>query len=240
MEDLNKDIPDCCKNNKSKDKGFLKGIIYGTIPHIGCIAFIIFTILGVTAASSIFKPLLLNAYFFYILIAMSLVFATISSTIYLKKNKILSVNGVKKKWKYLSILYGTTIFINLILFIVIFPMVANIGSGATITGAAVKELGLSELTLKVSIPCPGHSPLITEELKKIDGVKSVKFKFPNLFNVIYNPSKTSKEQILSLQIFNTYKASITKSNDASSTVTSEGCCGSGSCGSSSGGRCGCG
>lgn len=53
----------CCnKNNKQpqmneekkKPKGFLVGLIYGLIPHIGCIGFIIFSILGVTTATIFF------------------------------------------------------------------------------------------------------------------------------------------------------------------------------------------
>ncbi len=64
------------------------------------------------------------------------------------------------------------------------------------------------LTLEVSIPCPGHAPLIIGELKAIDGVGGVSFKFPNLFNVGYNPEATSKEEILSLEVFGTYKAKV--------------------------------
>lgn len=237
MED--NEVPICCRKNK--EGGFVKGLVYGTIPHIGCIAFIVFTILGVTAASSIFKPLLLNAYFFYILILISMVFATVSAIVYLKRNKLLSFSGIRKKKKYLSILYGTTILINLFLFMIIFPLVANLNSGPTITGFAVKELGLSEMTLKVSIPCPGHAPLINEELKNIKGVESVKFKFPNLFDVIYDPIKTSKQQILSLDVFNEYKAEIVTNKDSSSlNPNSGGCCGSGGCGSTKTGVCGCG
>ena len=74
---------DCClkeMNNKNKEKsGFWSGVIYGALPHTGCIAFIVFTILGVTTAASLFRPLLLNRYFFYGLIMLSFVFATISA-----------------------------------------------------------------------------------------------------------------------------------------------------------------
>ncbi len=98
------------------------------------------------------------------------------------------------------------------------------------------------------IPCPGHAPLITSELKKINGVKDVKFSFPNLFEVKYNSLKTSKEEILSLKVFNTYKATvineITSQTDNPQPLTnpeqpldnSNGCR---SCGGVAGG-CGCG
>ena len=79
---------------------------------------------------------------------------------------------------------------------------------ATPTGAAVLETNLDSITLKVDIPCPGHAPLITSELKTIQGVKSVKFSFPNEFEVSYDVSETSKDEILSLKVFKTYKAEI--------------------------------
>lgn len=217
---------DCCnKNNQKikdkgnkKERGILAGLIYGLIPHIGCIAFIVFSILGVTFVTSIFKFFLLNPYFFHILVALSFVFATISAIVYLKKNTILSFQGVKRKWKYLLTLYGTTIGINLFLFMVIFPIVANLNSGAGLRAAIIdtfgsnREFQLSEsgslLTLQVAIPCPGHAPLIIGELKKINGVENVKFRFPNLFDVGYDPQKTAREEILSLEVFNTYNATI--------------------------------
>lgn len=216
----------CCdKNNQKtqdekskKERGILTGLIYGLVPHIGCIAFIVFSILGVTFVTSIFRPLLLNPYFFHILVGLSIVFATISAVIYLKKNKILFFAGIKRKWKYLLTLYGTTVGINLLLFMVIFPVVANLNSGVSLITAISaafgrgEELTLSEsgslVTLQVNIPCPGHAPLIIGELKTISGVEAVKFKFPNLFDVGYNPERTSKEQILSLDVFNIYKATI--------------------------------
>ena len=211
----------CCNSNikkeDRKEKGFLAGILYGLAPHAFCILFIVFTVLGVTTATTLLKPLLLNPYFFYLLIALSLIFATISAIIYLKKNGILSFSGIKRKWKYLSILYGITISVNLILFMVIFPITANLNSGLSLTAAISSSFGeraqgknsQSYLTLEVEIPCPGHAPLITGELKTIAGVENVNFRFPNKFDVNYNPAKTSKEEILSLSVFNTYKATVT-------------------------------
>ena len=169
-------------------------------------------------ATAIFRPFLLNPYFFHILIAISFVFATISAVIYLKKNTILSFRGIKRKWKYLLTLYGTTIGINLLLFMVIFPIAANLNSGAGLGATIIdtfgsnREFQLSEsralTTLQVAIPCPGHASLIIGELKKISGVENVKFRFPNLFDVGYNFQKTTQGEILSLEVFNTYKATI--------------------------------
>ncbi len=210
-----------------KNKSYIKqGIFYGLIPHIGCIAFIIASLLGVTLAVQLFKPLLLNPYFFYILILISFAFATVSAFIYLKRQGFITFNKtkdlleisfspgvIKRKWKYLSTLYGTTIGVNLLVFMVIFPLLANISS-LPLIGAFVAVAGsenannISSIRLKVDIPCPGHALLISQELKSINGVKEVQFSFPNIFDVKYDSTKVSKQQILSLEVFNTYKATV--------------------------------
>jgi len=195
------------KESEGKGKNILQGIAYGLIPHIGCIAFIIVSVLGATALMQFFKPILLNRYFFYILVLISVSFATISSAFYLKKNGILSSAGVKRKWKYLSTMYGSTIGINLLLFLVVFPLLANVTLSSPATGSLVSATGsTSSLKLQVDIPCSGHAPLITQELKTINGVTDVKFSLPNIFDVKYDSAKTSKSQILSLDVFKTYKA----------------------------------
>ena len=201
----------CCNNKtEEKKKGFLSGLLYGLAPHTFCIAFIIFTVLGSTVATAFLKPLLLNPYFFYILIVLSFIFATISAVIYLKRNGILSSQGAKRKWKYLSVLYGTTISVNLLFFMIIFPAVANLNLNPTRMTASIKNVSLTPITLEVSIPCPGHAPLITGELKKVNGVEGVSFEFPNLFKVTYDSTKTSEKDLLSLEVFQEYKATIVK------------------------------
>jgi hypothetical protein len=176
----------------------------------------------------LFKPLLLNPYFLHILIAISLLFATISAIVYFKRLGFISLRknegglelsieaeGIKRKWKYLSTLYGTTIGVNLLFFLIIFPIVANITSGSALAAAYVAENSnnnnIKTLRLQVNIPCPGHAPLITSELKSLSGVINVKFSFPNIFDVYYDASKTSKDQILSLDVFKTFKANILNS-----------------------------
>lgn len=252
-------------NGSGRDSTLFQGLIYGLVPHIGCIAFIIATILGTTVAIELFKPLLMNPYFFYILIAISFIFATVSSFFYLKKqgfitfgrigNKIemsFSRNTLKRKWKYLSTMYGITIFINLFLFFIMFPALANINSGISITGAFAADSSLSLMTLQVNIPCPGHAPLITGELRKISGVKAVEYKFPNIFDVGYDSTIVSEEGILDIDVFNTYKPTVLDGSDGAvnqvdsgSTTNSGpavGGCGAGcggGCGAGSGG-CGCG
>ena len=217
----------CCKKNNQKlqknkrnknKKGILTGIAYGLIPHIGCIGFIIFSILGVTTAATVFRPLLLNRYFFHILILISFIFATISALIYLKKNGILSFPGIKRKKGYLLTLYGTTIGVNLILFMLIFPIMANINVETNFFTAATKtffnqenvqvDAGKNILSIKVDIPCSGHAFLIINEVNKIAGVENVNFRPPNLFDVNYSPENANQEEILSSEIFEIYPATI--------------------------------
>lgn len=181
-----------------ENQTFMQGLIYGLVPHIGCIGFIAFTIIGATTAMNFFKPLLMNRYFFHILILISLGFATLSSTIYLKQNGLLSWKGVKKKRQYLMVMFGTTISINLILFLVIFPVLANVNGD---TGSTE---GLATFRLKVDIPCPGHAPLIIDELKTVQGVGSVKYVFPDYFDVYYDASQTTKEEMMNIEVFTPY------------------------------------
>jgi copper chaperone CopZ len=234
----------CCEKSDGNVK---QGIIYGLIPHAGCIAFIFASVFGVTVATELFKPLLLNPYFFYIMIGISFAFATISSAVYLSRNGLLSRDGARRKWKYLSTMYGSTIGVNLLLFLIVFPLLANVSFAASTTNSAAALTGLSSISLQVEIPCSGHAPLITDELKKLPGVESVQFSLPNVFDVKYDPSKTTKQQLLSLEVFGTYKATVLSeesnqdANQSNNLLTAKalgGCCGAGSCGGS--GSCGCG
>jgi len=210
-------------SRKAEKRPLNHGIIYGLAPHSICIAFILASIVGSTTLTQLFKPLLLNPYFLYILISISFLFATISAIVYFNRLGFISIRknedgmylaieseGIKSKWKYLSTLYGTTIGVNLLFFLIIFPILTNITSGSALANvyANGNSSNIQTLRLQVDIPCPGHAPLITSELKSISGVINVKFIFPNIFDVYYDASKTYKEQILSLDVFKTYKASV--------------------------------
>lgn len=178
-----------------------KGVFYGLIPHVFCIGFIIFSIIGSVSAATIFKNFLVIPYFFQILVILSFLMATISAFFYLKRNNCLCWQGAKSKWRYLAILYATTIFVNLFMFYSVFPALANIDSkNYNFSGA-----NLADLSLKVGIPCSGHAPLIIDELKKDAGIKNITFKMPDVFEIKYDSSQTSKDNIKSLNIFKTYK-----------------------------------
>jgi len=81
--------------------------------------------------------------------------------------------------------------------------------GAKTTGNTIAEnTDNSKITLQVNIPCEGHAGLITYELQKLEGISSVNFKYSNLFDVYYDSSKISKQEILNAEIFREYPAKI--------------------------------
>ena len=189
-----------------KNKNVLQGIVYGLIPHIGCIMFVFAAILGATALIQLFKPILMNKNVFYYLILISFGFATLSSFFYLKKNKKLSWSGIKDKKRYLLIMYLSVVGINILLFFFIFPFLANLGNNGVVSALDDNSTSFFEITSK--IPCPGHAPLISDEVKTMEGVKAVEYSFPNNFKIYYNPSLTSKQEILQLGIFEEFPAEV--------------------------------
>ena len=211
---------------RGKDsKGFLLGVVYGLVPHTFCILFIVLSVVGATAATSVVKRFMYLPYLFQIIVALSVVFATASSVLYLKRNGILSLPGARFKWKYLSVMYGTTIGINLLFFLVVFPILANVdftrgAAQAASISASVQQLSgvpsqapagagpQMSLTLRVAIPCPGHAPLIMDELKKVAGITAIKYGYPNSFRVTYDPSQCDQGRILALEVFQQFKATV--------------------------------
>lgn len=195
----------CCSTEKNKtSKGILSGILFGLIPHSFCIAFALFSIIGAVAFTAFLKKFLMIPYFIHSLLFISLLLATVSAVIYLKKNECLCVPGIKSKWKYIITLYSATILVNFLMFFVVIPALANLNSGKV----AGQEKSLSDLSLNVDIPCPGHASLIIDEIKKNTPVISIEFQMPNIFEIRYDPQETSPEKIASLEIFKTYKVTI--------------------------------
>ena len=150
-----------------------------------------------------------------------------SSLFYLRKQGALSFKGIKNKKGYLTTMYGITVGINLVLFFLVFPFTANLAS------ASVSTEGFSSFEMSVDIPCPGHAPLINTEVEGISGVKKVEYSFPNDFVVYYDSSETSQKEVLSLDVFEEYPATLTvdsKQLTVSGPGCSGGCGGTGSCG----------
>ncbi|MBU7023039.1 MAG: cation transporter [Theionarchaea archaeon] len=189
--------------------GLTQGILYGLLPHTGCIAFIAASVIGATAAMNLFRPLLMNPYFFHFLVVLSLGFATGSSTIYLKRNELLSFSGMRRKWKYLSVMYSSTVGVNILFFMLLFPLLAN-ASATSVRGIGLESdtSALSFVRLSVDIPCPGHAPLISEELRSLPGVVAIQFGFPHYFDVRYDASRTTLGELLSLEVFRVYEATV--------------------------------
>lgn len=197
----------CCTSKENKEsEGILSGILLGIIPHSFCLAFILFSIFGAVTAAAFIKKALIIPNFFVFLIIFSVLLATLSSLLYLKSNNYLSVSGVQRKWKYLVSVYSGILVVNVLMFFVVFPAMANFDSGKRLREApSVSKDALSFLTIKTQIPCSGHAPLIIDEIKQNKDVYSVTFSMPNTFNVSYDPKKTSPEEIVSVETLKIYK-----------------------------------
>lgn len=174
--------------------GIKSGLISAIIPHVGCIAFIIITLLGISAGSVFLKKFILASWSFPALVFLSFVIAGISASFYLKRNCCVN------KTKYISILLGSVLVVNGFLFYVAFPWVANQNGKST----ELQGVSLSEMKVKVGIPCSGHASLIVDELKK-SGVTEVTYNTPDEFDIKYNQEKISKEDILGLAILKEFK-----------------------------------
>lgn len=128
---MKKTVPnDCCAPNgiPKENRGIVQGILFGILPHTFCILFVVFSVIGATSGSIFLRRFLVVPYLFQILVVISLIFATLSAAFYLKRSGCLSLSGIKKKWKYLSIMYSVTLAINLLLFYIIIPAAGNFGS----------------------------------------------------------------------------------------------------------------
>ncbi|MCL6430314.1 MAG: hypothetical protein K6V36_05555 [Anaerolineae bacterium] len=211
----------CCRPApEARGKGLLAGLAYGVLPHTFCILFIVLSIIGATAATSLVKRVLYLPYLLPLLVGASLLFATLSALLYLQRSGMLSVAGMIARWRYLSILYGTTIAVNLVMFTVVLPAAASVdvrAAGPSASGylepSAREPAVLAEATaptdtvrLDVAIPCPGHAPLIVSEVESLDGVIAVRYIGGSDFIVRYDPGKLRVDHILALEVFRAFRA----------------------------------
>jgi hypothetical protein len=194
-------MENCCQADCRCKKSFWSGIVYGLVPHTFCIAFFVLSLVGATLSAAVVKKFLLLPYFFLILTILSLLFATLAAFFYLKNNQCCSAKGIRKKYKYLIVLYATTVTTNILMAYIIIPVFINKQSTIPVN----QNVQLAITNIEVQIPCPGHAPLIIDEVRKVSGVENVSFKMPRTFEIAYNSQKTSLENITNLEIFKTFK-----------------------------------
>lgn len=193
----------CCTAKENKSRGMISGILFGLIPHSFCVAFILFSIVGAVSATAFLKKFMLIPNLFWLLVITSVILATIAVALNLKRNNCLCKSGVKSRWKYVVTTYTATALVNLFMFFIVFPALANIN-----LQKSPEKNNLAELSLNVDIPCSGHASLIVDEIKKNCDVDSIAFSAPEKFDIKYNPKETTPEKIVSLEIFKTYPATI--------------------------------
>ncbi|MHB1318817.1 MAG: hypothetical protein ACYCYF_09400, partial [Anaerolineae bacterium] len=132
--------PACCPPVEDhRREGLLWGVFYGLVPHTFCILFIVFSVVGATVATSLVQRVLLVPYLFQVIVALSVGLATLSAAIYLHRNGLLSRLGIRRKWRYLATLYGTTLAVNMLFFWVIFPAVASFQTVPRVSASAVTQ-----------------------------------------------------------------------------------------------------
>lgn len=199
---MNSDESCCGPKPKKAPQGWWQGIIYGLLPHTFCILFVVFSIVGSTVGATFAGRFMMIPYFFQFLIGLSLAFATLSAIVYLWRLDRLNLPGVKASWKYLSILFITTLAVNGLMFYAVFPAMANMGSTT-----AIRQQSAS-LVIKVALPCAGHAPLVTQALAGIPGVESIKFVLPDKFIISYDSEKATPAMILNREIFKSFKATV--------------------------------
>jgi hypothetical protein len=194
----------------SKKKGFLMGILYGLLPHAGCFLVISLPLLGLTTVSAFLIPLLVNSYFLYILIFFSVICTTISALLYLRRRNALSIKGAKENFRYIAILYGTVLIVNLLVFKLAFPFFANIYAFSSQENNVLGErVELTEnLKLEVNLPCSGHAFLVTGQLRNLEGVSNVVYVYPDIFEVVYLFEEISPSEIMEIEIFSEFEAKI--------------------------------
>lgn len=203
--------PECCLPAEKKGKGVLSGILYGLLPHTFCIAFIALSAVGAAAAAGLVRRLLLVPYLFEAMLALSFLFATLAAVLYLRRLGSLSLAGARSRWRYLSVLYGTTIAVNLLLFMVVFPAAANsvqAQPAQAVSRAAGETAATRTLEVAVALPCSGHAPLVTDALTSQDGIVHAGYFYPDRFTIEYDPAVLSSEDILQLEIFEEFPAAL--------------------------------
>ncbi|MFA5109562.1 MAG: hypothetical protein WC458_03390 [Patescibacteria group bacterium] len=194
-------MENCCRTNSNHKKGFGRGLFYGLIPHVFCIAFLVLSLIGAAGGAALAKKFLLIPYFFLFLMIISLLLATLTAFFYLKKNSCCDVQGIRSRRKYLFTLYAATIVTNILVAYVIIP------AFTVRPTKAVENSGkqLARTAINVQLPCPGHAPLIIDEVRKSGGVETVTFQLPDAFQISYDPQITSPEKLAALEIFKTFK-----------------------------------
>lgn len=118
-------MENCCKPASNYKKGFWTGLLFGLIPHSFCIAFLLFSVVGAASATALLNRFLLIPHLSLFLLISSLLLATLSAFIYLKRTGGYSPAMIKSKWKYLLSLYGSIAVVNIIVIFIVLPALSN-------------------------------------------------------------------------------------------------------------------
>lgn len=118
-------MENCCQPTSNYKKGFWTGLLFGLIPHSFCLAFLLLSVAGAASTAVLLKKFLLIPHLSFFLLITSLLLATLSAFIYLKKTGGYSPLMIKSKWKYLLTLYGSIAVMNIIVIFIVLPALSN-------------------------------------------------------------------------------------------------------------------
>ena len=90
--------------------------------------------------------------------------------------------------------------------IIIMVLLLALVTACSSTPTSNAVLSEQQMTIQVDIPCSGHASLITSNLYSIEGVEDVQYSAGHKFEITYNPAQTNENEILNLDVFNTYSA----------------------------------
>lgn len=118
-------MKDCCQPANNYKKGLGAGLLFGLIPHSFCVAFLLLSVVGAASTTVILKKFLLIPNLSLFLLISSLLLATLSAFVYLKRTGGYSPAVIKSKWKYLLTLYGSIAVMNIIMIFFVLPALSD-------------------------------------------------------------------------------------------------------------------
>lgn len=118
-------MKNCCQPVSNYKRGFWTGLLFGLIPHSFCIAFLLLSVVGAASTTVLLNKFLLTPNLPLFLLISSLLLATLSAFIYLKRTGGYSPAMIKDKWKYLLTLYGSIAVVNITVIFILLPALSN-------------------------------------------------------------------------------------------------------------------
>lgn len=192
---------------KSNRKAIGIGIKAGIISSLCCVLPLILVILGIVSIGTALSIVQYKPYF----IGLSILFLVASLILYFRKNK--TCCGMDRKFFIRTAVTTHVLIFVLLLYVFVPIIVPSVYTEFSTTAFTVKSSDIHKLTLKINgMTCSGCAYGIGYQLEQLEGVIEAKVSFlERTGEVIYDPNKISKEQIINSEAFTSpYSAEIIK------------------------------